>query len=301
MSKPIVVVGSLNVDLVFRVPELPAAGQTRLAAGFLQTFGGKGANQAVMAARLGADVALLGKVGGDSFGQLYLDRLREEGIDIAGVGVEPHVATGLAAIAVDAGADNCIVVYPGANARLSIDDVRQNVARLRDAPVVLAQLETPLETTREAFRLARAAGVPTLLNPAPAQPLPADLLGLTTLLVPNEHELEQVLARRCATDEEVAAAAQALRAQGPETVIVTLGARGALICGAAPVKLIPAPKVKAVDTTGAGDAFCGSLAVAWAEGRALENAVAFAVKAATLAVTRPGTQMAFPTRGEVEA
>ena len=301
MPKPIVVVGSLNIDLIFRVPKLPAPGETRLASDFLQTFGGKGANQAVMAARLGAAVSLIGKVGDDGFGASYLRHLQQEGVNTGGVSAVAEAATGLASICVDDNSANCIIVHSGANSLLLIGDVRKHAEKLRSAAMVIAQLETPMDATTEAFRIARSAGVPTLLNPAPAQPLSRELLGFTTLLIPNEHELKELSGHTCRSDEETLAAARSLREQGPETVIVTLGERGSVICDNEVARHILAPKVKVVDTTGAGDAFCGALAVGVAENQQFDAAVRFATHAAALAVTRPGTQVSFPHRADVVA
>lgn len=291
-------VGSLNVDQAFRVERLPRAGETLLAFGFRQSFGGKGANQAVMAARLGATVSLLGRVGQDDLGERYRAHLLKEGIDISAVAADFSTPTGLASIWVAPDGANAIVVSSGANAKVSPADVTLHADKLRAADLVVAQLETPLDATLEAFRLARTAGVRTLLNPAPAAPLPAELLKLTTLLVPNEGELAELARRGIDGDAELAAAAAELRAQGPKAVIVTLEERGAYLRSAAFSGLMPAPAARAIDTVGAGDAFCGALAVALAEGQPLEQAVRFANRLAACTVARPGAQESYPSREE---
>jgi ribokinase len=296
----ICVVGSCNLDLTFRVPRLPRFGETLAAHALHQGFGGKGANQAVAAARLGAQVAMIARVGDDAFGRQYLDNLRFHGIDTTSVQADPRWPTGMASIFVsDAGA-NCIVVAAGANAGLTPDDIRNAGAVIQRADVVLCQLETPVETALAAFQIARTAGVRTLLNPAPAADLPGELLRLTDLCVPNETELELLTARSLAASGGIEAAARILQLRGPASVVVTLGAAGALLLGAT-AELLAGQRVDAVDPTGAGDVFIGALAVFLAEGLALREAARNANAAAGLSVTRLGTQSAAPTRAEVEA
>jgi ribokinase len=300
-SATVCVVGSANVDLVFRAARLPGTGETVAAHSFAEGCGGKGANQAVMAARLGARVSLVGRVGRDSFGQLLLGNLRNNGVDTAFVGVDPERPTGVAAVVVDDQGRNCIVVADGANGRLSPADVRAAADSLRAARVLLCQLETPLESTLEAFRIARAAGVRTVLNPAPARPLPDELLRLTDLCVPNETEAAVLTGIATDTPEGAAAAARSLRGRGPRAVIVTLGERGCLMHEGRGAEQFAARPVAAADSTGAGDAFLGALAAALARGTSLREAVPIAGAAATLSVTRAGAQASFPTRAEVDA
>jgi ribokinase len=294
----ICVVGSSNTDLTFRTPRLPRPGETLAGHGFQLGFGGKGANQAVMAARLGARVAVVSKVGRDAFGAQTLENYRREGIDTTHLLIDEARPSGVAAIVVDDDARNCILVVPGANLGLSPDDVRRATPVIRDADVLLCQLEVPLETTLEAFRVARAAGVRTVLNPAPAAPLADELLRLTDLCVPNETELESLTGMAAATVEEAAAAARELARRGRQAVIVTLGSRGALLVDGERVEHIPAVPVAAVDPSGAGDAFIGSVAVFLAGGKELGDAARRANAAAALSVTRPGTQSSFPSRAE---
>jgi ribokinase len=295
MPARICVVGSCNLDLTFRVPRLPRLGETVGGAVLQQGFGGKGANQAFAAACLGAEVTLIGRVGDDAFGRQTIDHLRARGIDTRFVRTDAGQATGLASIYVTDAGDNSIVVAAGANGCVSADDVRAAAAALSQADVVVCQLETPVEAALEAFRIARAAGVRTILNPAPAQAIPDELLHLADYCVPNETELEVLCGQGA-----IETAARDLRGRGPRTVIVTLGAAGALIVGDEEVSVAPF-RVAAVDPTGAGDVFVAALAVGLAEGGALHDCVRWANAAAALSVTRSGAQSAAPTRSEVDA
>jgi ribokinase len=296
----ICVVGSTNIDLTFRAARLPRPGETLAGHGFQLGHGGKGSNQAVMAARLGARVTMVGKVGRDVFGEGALRNFREQGIDTTHVLADPERPTGVASIVVDDAARNCILVVPGANLGLTPQDVRAAAGAIRGAGVLLCQLEVSLETVAEALSIAREAKVTTILNPAPAVPLPDELLRLADLCVPNESEIELLTGGQSATTvQEAAAAAWELLNRGPRTVVVTLGERGALIAGAASAEHVPAPQVAAVDSSGAGDAFIGALGVFLAEGVPLGEAVKRANAVAALSVTRPGTQASFPARGEL--
>jgi ribokinase len=307
------VVGSANMDLTFRTPRLPKPGETLTGQAFHLGYGGKGANQAVMAARFGAKVTMLAKVGSDVFGEGMKRQLHTEGIDITQVLTDPVQFSGVAGIVVDDAAQNCIIVVPGANHALTPADVENAAATLQAASVLLCQLEVPLPTTLAALRLAKAAGVKTILNPAPAQPLTDEMLALADLCIPNETELELLTGHTAATLKEAEAAAHILLQRGPSTVIVTLGnrgtlivdtqtvERGALIVTDLTVEHVPPFKVIAVDPTGAGDAFIGSLGVLLAEGMLLREAVRQASATAALSVTRPGAQQSFPTRREVAA
>src|SRR6516162_495599 len=261
----ICVVGSCNIDLTFRVPRLPRPGETVAAHALHQGFGGKGANQAVAAAKLGAQVMMIARVGNDGFGAQTLDNLRGHGVDTTFVGVDPEQPTGLASIYVSDAGENCIAVAAGANGRLTPADVHAAAGAIRAADAVICQLETPVASTIEAFRIARSAGVRTILNPAPAMPLPGELLALTDIAVPNETELAQLTGRSTATPDALESAARALRDGGPRVVVATLGAAGALLLGET-LERLPAIAVTAVDPTGAGDVFTAALAVFLAEG-----------------------------------
>jgi ribokinase len=289
------------MDLTFRASRLPGPGETLVGHSFQTGFGGKGANQAVMAARLGARVLMIGKVGRDLFGEQLLRNFHDRGIDTTHVGTDTARPSGVAAIVVDDAARNCILVIPGANLALSPQDVRQAANAIREADLLLCQLEVPLETVREALRVAREAEVRTILNPAPAAPLPDEVLRLCDLCVPNENEIEKLTGRPARTPDEAAAAARLLLASGPATVLVTLGERGVVLVDGQTSMQVPAVSVKAVDSSGAGDAFIGSLAVFLAEGLALGEATSRANAVAALSVTRASTQASFPSRAEVEA
>ena len=297
MGGSVCVVGSLNADLTFRSARLPSPGETLAAHGFQIGPGGKGANQAVMAARLGAEVRMVGRVGVDPFGQHLLAALREQGVGTAHVGIDATLPTGVAGIFVDDDARNCILVAAGANGSLTPDHVRAAADAIRAARVLLCQLEIPVEATLEAFRIARAAKVRTILTPAPAREVPEELLRLTDICVLNETEADCLIGPRLETD----AVARTLRRRGPAVVIVTLGERGCFLSGPGGEGEFLAPAVEAVDTTGAGDAFVGALAAGLAGGILLGQAIPQAIVVAALSVTRPGAQASYPSRSEVEA
>ncbi len=299
MPRPprLVVVGSSNTDMIVRAPRLPRPGETVLGGQFAQAPGGKGANQAVAAARLGAQVTFIARVGTDSLGDRAAAGFDAEGIDTTSIIRDPDAPSGVALIGVDeTTGENAISVAPGANARLSVADIEAARAPLQSADIVLCQLETPLPTVQAALALARAAHVPTLLNPAPAQALSQEMLALVSFLTPNETEAAILSGRDTPAD-----AAQALLAQGAGAVVVTLGGQGALLAtGRGETQIIPGRSVShVVDTTAAGDCFTAALAVALAEGEALPQAAAFAHAAAALSVTQAGAQPSLPSRADV--
>lgn len=300
-SPRICMVGSSNTDLIARVPRLPTPGETLHGHSFRVGFGGKGANQAVMAARLGAQVTVVTKLGRDTFGEETLFNFRQQDIDTSHVLFDDTAASGVALIAVDENnGQNSIVIVRGANDALTPDDVRAASAAITDAQLVLCQIEIPLATTHEAFRIAREANVRTILNPAPAAPLPGDLMPLTDILIPNEVEIEMLVAYKVEDDRQLIEAARALQARGPQIIVVTLGSRGVVVVnGEQEPEWIAAEKVKAVDTTGAGDAFVGSFAYLLASGRPVDDAARRATAIATRSVLKPGTQSSFPTREQV--
>jgi ribokinase len=282
----VVVVGSANVDLVAYVDRAPEAGETVMGSRFVVAMGGKGANQAVMAARLGAGVAFVGCVGDDPYGEVIRAHLAAEGIDVAALAVVPG-SSGVAPIWVDREGTNRIVVVAGANAALTPGRAAATVSAAEDVAVVVGQLEVPIEATAAAFAAARARGAVTVLNPAPALPPGDELLGLCDWVIPNEPEFALLTGTDPADDKAVAAYAAGLGAG----VAVTRGPAGALICPPAgdPVR-VPAPVVEAVDTTGAGDAFVGAFAVALARGADPVAAATLACRCAATSVTTPGTQ-----------
>jgi ribokinase len=296
----ITVVGSYNTDLVVRTPRMPIKGETIIGGPFFTGPGGKGANQAVAAARLGADVTMVVKLGADSFGDQAEENLVREGIRPDCVMRTEETPTGAALIFVDKDGENMIVVAAGANELLTPVDVDQAHQAITEADVLLVELEVPMETVERAIHLAHEAGVNVLLNPAPGQPLSPEMLRLVDVLTPNETETQIITGLPVRNPQEVEEAAQKLLAQGVGTVVVTLGAKGALIVTPDETQRVPGQPVKVVDTTGAGDAFNGALAVALAEAKELVKAVAFANTVAALQVTRLGTAPAMPYRDEVE-
>ena len=298
----VAVVGSANLDLVVEVASIPAPGETVLGGGLRRIPGGKGANQAVAAARLGRRVAMVGRVGDDDAGTMLRAALASAGVDTTSLHTTPETPSGTALIAVGADGDNAIVVSPGANGRVTAHDVTAAAGALGAAAVVLLQLEVPLEAVEAAVRTARGKVV---LNPAPApaEPLPGDLLDGVDVLVPNQTELA-VLAGHAglsAIGDVDAETAVALARGLPAAVVVTLGAAGAMVVTGAEAVHVPAPRVAPVDTTAAGDAFCGALADALADGTDLVGAATWAVRVGAAATLRPGAQPSLPTRAEVSS
>jgi ribokinase len=296
----VTVVGASLMDLVSYVPRLPALGETLHGRDFRTGFGGKGANQAVMAAKLGAHVRLVTRVGRDAFGERMLENLRSLGVDTHDVGVDDDAPTGVATIAVDPNGANSIVIVTGANERLTPGHVERARAAIAGADVLVCQLEVPREVTLAALRVAREEGTPAILNPAPAAAdLPDEAFGLADVLCPNEPEAELLLGRPVPAGGELAAAA-ALRDRSARAVVLTLGERGCAIADAGSERVVPGERVPVVDTTGAGDAFVGTLAVELARGRPLQAAAERANRVAAVSVGRLGTQTSFPTAAELE-
>jgi ribokinase len=294
----VVVVGSCNIDLTFRMKRLPQPGETHPGIGFQLGYGGKGANQAVMAARLGARVTMIGRVGADAFGEGMLANFRAERIDASHVRQDPKQPTGSAAILVDDRGQNSIVVVPGANGAVTVRDLQESAAVIQSADALLCQLEVPAAVTNAALKLARTAGVRTILNPAPAAELPDDLLQQVDVCIPNESELAHLCAAIVAPTDiaDLALMAASLLRRGVQTVIVTLGERGALFVDAGGSEQLPAPVVQPVDSSGAGDAFIGAFAVARCKGDSIRDAIMRANSAAAGTVTRLGTQASFPAK-----
>lgn len=302
MAKPaVLVVGSSNTDMIIQVERLPRPGETVLGRNFATVCGGKGANQAVGAACAGGNVTFVARVGNDPFGKMAVEALTNHGIDTRYVVRDRTSPSGAAMIVVAKNGQNTIAVAPGANANLSAADVKRSKDAFRDASVVLLQLETPLRTVEAAARLAAAAGARIILNPAPARSLPASLLKGVYLLTPNEVEAQLLTGVTVNSAATVAKAANKLDSRGVQNAIITMGARGVFVAEAGGERrLIAGHKVKAVDSTGAGDVFNGALAVAIGEGRPLMEAAVFANAAAAISVTRPGAQASAPTRKEIE-
>lgn len=292
----ILVIGSINADLVVRVPRFPAPGETLQGSDLVTIPGGKGANQAVAAARLGADVAMIGRVGADSFGASLIENLKQNHVDASRVTRDASAATGTAIIAVDSHGQNSIVLSPGANANVKPADVEP--ASFSDAKLLLLQLEIPTETVLHAARLARQNGLRVLLNPAPAKEIPGELIALADFILPNETELSLLTGKPVSDEKSAETAARSLVTREAQTVIVTLGANGALIVNKDGARHIPPFKVNVVDTTAAGDAFIGGLTIALLDGQSLEDAVQYASACGALAVTKFGAQPSLPTADE---
>lgn len=301
--KNIVVIGSSNTDMVVKTSHLPAGGETVLGGDFFMNAGGKGANQAVAAARYGNRVVFIAKTGDDLFGRQVRESMKQDGIITDYVFVDEEHPSGVALITIDSNAENCIVVASGANMHLTPSDIDVAIDEVRGANIVLMQLETPVETVAYAAKIAAEAGVRVVLNPAPApvEPLSEELMKNLFLITPNRSEASRISGITVKDIESAQRAAKVIYDMGPSNVIVTLGSDGALVYDGAMFMLVEARKVEAVDTTAAGDTFNGVLVSILAEGRSVIDAVREANAAAAISVTRMGAQPAAPTREEVRA
>lgn len=300
MKPSIVVVGSTNTDMVIKTERLPSPGETVLGGTFFMNQGGKGANQAVAAKRLGGNVTFISTTGNDIFGRESLKLFRKEGLNIDYMISDPLNPSGVALITIDKKGENCIVVAPGANARLFPDDLKVAIKAICSTSIVLMQLEIPLETVNYVAALAKSNGVNVILNPAPACELPLTILRNISIITPNKKEAEILSGIKITDITTLYQAAEAILQKGIETVIITLGSGGAFICTEEIKEIIKAPKVNPVDTTGAGDVFNGALALAITENRSLIDAVTFACHAAALSVTKFGALSSAPFRNEAD-
>jgi ribokinase len=298
-QQKILVVGSSNTDMVIQTSHLPQPGETVIGGTFFMNPGGKGANQAVAIARLGGLVTFICKIGNDIFGQKAHELFKEEGINTSWVLTDSQNPSGVALITVDANAENCITVASGANMNLTPEDLSKAAEAIEQSDIILVQLEIPIDTVEYVARIGCEKGKKVILNPAPAQKLSEELLRNLYLITPNETEAELISGIAISDDESAVRAARRIVEMGVDNVIITLGGRGALVCCGTSCEFVDGYKVKAVDTTAAGDIFNGALTVALVEGSPLSAAARFACKAAAISVTRAGAQSSAPYRTEV--
>ena len=297
-KKGILVIGSSNTDMTVKTKALPRPGETVLGGVFTMGAGGKGANQAVAAQRLGGNVKFICKVGRDIFGDNSIAQYKKEGLDTSGI-LRSGQPSGVALISVDEHAENCIVVASGANGDFTEADIEASAKDIKACGILLLQLETPIPSVLKAAKMAHEAGATVVLNPAPACPLPEELFKYIDLFIPNETELSTFSGLPVDDVASAEKAAAAMQAKGVGKLIVTMGSKGALICEGGPSVFVPAHKVKAVDTTAAGDTFCGALCVAVSEGKSLKEAAEFACAASALTVQKMGAQNSIPFRKDI--
>lgn len=299
-QQKILVVGSTNTDMVIQTDHLPVPGETILGGTFFMNPGGKGANQAVAIARLGGKITFICKTGRDVFGHQSYQLFEDEGIDTSYILSDSKYPSGIAMITVDNKAENCITVASGANMNLTPGDLEKAKCAIDEADIILLQLEIPMETVEYVAKVAQAQNKKVILNPAPAQALSEELLSSLYLITPNETEAELISGQKVTDVETAIKAAELMKTKGVKNVIITMGSKGAFVYTDTVCELVPACKVKAVDTTAAGDIFNGALVVAISEGRDWIEAVRFACKTSAIAVTRIGAQSSAPYRNEVD-
>ena len=295
----ICVIGSLNMDLVVNVDEMPKKGQTLIGSKFREIPGGKGGNQAVAASRLGGDVRMIGKVGDDGFGQRLLNQLKADKVNTDYIQVEEG-PSGVAVITVDKNAENSIVVSPGANFKLTESDIDKCIDAIKESNVVVIQLETPIDTIKYALEKSKELGKFTILNPAPAVKLGDDIIKNVDLLTPNETELEILSGVSIESEEDIQKAANIMIQKGVKQLIVTLGSKGSLYLDKDKTEFKKSYKVEAIDTTAAGDSYTGALSVAFSQGKSIDEAMDFASKVGALCVTKVGAQTSIPNLYDVE-
>jgi len=300
-GKSIVVVGSSNMDLVAKAPKIPVIGETLTGSDFFMVPGGKGANQAVAAAKLGAEVIFVAKLGKDIFASKSLENFKSVKVNTSHVEQLDGVPSGVAMIAIDDDGKNIIIVVPGANGKLLPKDVDAAQGDIAGAGVVVAQLEVPIETVEQAAKIAKANNVPFILDPAPARPLSDELLSMVDVIKPNETEAETITGIKVTDFASAEKAADTLLGKGVKTVIITLGEKGFLLATKDSKEMIASHQVKAVDSTAAGDAFTGGVAYGIASGKSVKEAAVYANAVAAISVTRLGAQPSMPTKEEVDA
>lgn len=296
----VMVFGSINMDLTAYVPRLPKPGETILGNSYATVPGGKGSNQAVACARLGAETIMVGRVGNDPFGSEVLERVSAENVDISKVFTDPGSGTGLAVISVDQNAENCIIVISGANMNLNGEDVNRAVESMADVSIILLQMEVSAEANYGVIRAAKEKNIRVVFDPAPAYPLPDEIYQMLDFITPNEVETEQLVGIKPTNQEEAERAAERLREKGVETVVIKMGSQGSYIKSPGVKMMVPAFKVKAVDTVASGDAFNAGLAVALSQGRDIVGAVRWGAAAGAVAATKKGALTSMPYRNEVE-
>lgn len=296
----IVVLGSSNTDMILRMKRIPRPGETILGGEFAMAAGGKGANQAVAAARAGGEVVFVSKVGDDLFGKQSVEGYKKDGVDVSYIFKDSERASGVALIFVEETGENAIGVASGANMALTTEEIRRAKPAFESADVLLAQLETPLDAFAEALAL-KGEKTRAILNPAPAAPIPDEILAKLFLITPNETEAETLTGVVVENEEDAARAAETLLAKGVENVVITMGAKGAYLANAEGGETVPSFHVEAADTTAAGDVFNGALATALTEGKNLREATRFAAAAAARSVTKLGAQPSVPRREEIDA
>ena len=299
-AKHIVVVGSSNMDLVAKAPRIPVTGETLTGTDFFMVPGGKGANQAVAAAKLGAEVIFVAKLGKDVFASKSLENFKSVNINTRHIEQLDNVPSGVAIIAIDDNGKNIIIVVPGANGKLAPADVDKAESDIANAAVVVAQVEVPIETVEQVAKIADKNNVPFILDPAPARPLSDELLSMIDIIKPNETEAEIITGIKVTDETSAAGAADALLAKGVKTVIITLGEKGLMLATKNSKEMIRGNRVEAVDSTAAGDAFTGSLAYGLANGNSIKDAAIYANAVAAISVTRYGAQPSMPTKEEVD-
>ena len=300
-SKKIVVVGSCNTDMVIKADRLPVPGETILGGTFFMNPGGKGANQAVAASRLGGNVTLISKTGNDVFGKQSVMLYTAENIKTDYIYSDPKHPSGVALITVDSQGENCIVVASGANAYLTPSDIDKASGEIENSDLVLMQLEIPIETVEYVAEMASKKGIKVILNPAPARALSDNLLKNLYIIIPNKSEAEILSGIKVSDIESAKQAADIISAKGVDIVVITLGSQGALIKEHNEYLFVEAFKVDALDTTAAGDTFCGAFCVGLSEGRSIPDAVRLAARAAAITVTRMGAQASIPYRSELSS
>jgi len=299
-AKKIVVVGSCNTDMVVKSNRIPVPGETILGGNFMMNPGGKGANQAVAVARMGGNTTFISKTGNDLFGRQSVEMYSEENINTDFIFSDPNLPSGVALIMVDNNGENCIVVASGANASLSTQDIDKAKDVIESADILLMQLEIPIETVEYAAKMAYRKGIKVILNPAPAAFLSNELMSYLYAIIPNNSEAELLSGIKVTDWETAKQAADIIGAKGVDVVVITLGSKGALIKDGELYYEVPVEKIDAIDTTAAGDTFCGAFCVGLSEGLSVEDAVRIANKAAGITVTREGAQAAIPYRKEIQ-